>query len=65
MKDTKYKRHYYTNGKREIRLNDSDPVPPGYYRGRVKYPNSTKGLIRITDGIHEHLIDKNELIPEG
>lgn len=56
---------YYTNGNKEIKINQYERVPEGYYKGRLKSPVTTKGKIRITDGIKEKFISKTDIIPEG
>lgn len=67
MKKTESKKHrvYYTNGVNEIRLEDNEAIPKGWYKGRVKSTVTTLGKIRITNGHSEKFINKGNIIPEG
>lgn len=59
------KRIYYTNGINEKRLLPNEPIPDGWYKGRVKSPVTTKDCIWINNGISAKFISINSPIPEG
>ena len=57
------KKTYYTNGINEKRFLPDDPIPLGWYKGRLKSPVTTKDHIWINNGKEEKFIHKNETIP--
>ena len=59
------RRKYYTNGTNEKRLYSYEPIPQGYYLGRLKSPITTKDKYFINDGKVEKFINKTDVIPEG
>ena len=59
------KRKYYTNGFNEKRLFPNEPIPEGYYPGRVKSPITTKDKIWVNNGKEAFFIEKDDIIPEG
>lgn len=58
-------RRWATDGSTDIRLNRGDAIPKGFHLGRTFKPN--KGLICVTDGIHNRRVPKSELnhLPSG
>lgn len=59
------KRTYYTNGINEKRLFPGEPIPEGWYKGRVKSTITTKDCIWINNGSEAKFISKNLDIPYG
>lgn len=58
-------KHWYTNGKDDKCLYDTDIIPSGYYRGRTNYGSFTKGTKWITDGKVQKCLKASEPLPKG
>lgn len=54
----------YTNGKKEIRLNEKQSIPDGFYKGRIENATKLKNKITCNNGFIEMKVFSNE-IPEG
>lgn len=60
------KRTYYNNGLHELKLLDSEYIPDGYFKGRLKSPITTLDKVWINNGVDkEFFINKSETIPAG
>ncbi len=59
------KKVYYTNGLNEKRFNCDEPIPEGWYKGRLKSTITTRDMIWINDGNKAMFISKDDVIPDG
>lgn len=73
-KNSQYGKMWITNGTKEgtYRINKTDKIPEGFWKGRICYDVKPKGKTAstynrmwINNGINTKLIPKNDPIPEG